>query len=154
MQYTVDKTVLLPIGRIEPIPRDIINLGFTIEEKITVVGMQISNDMGNFQFEVLKIGGKIARITREFAQFNLSLPGRINVAKAYLYSQVNYLGSFLPLDRKQCKFLGDMIAKFVSGKLNISEKRMYGDVDQGGLGMFEMYNFLQSQKCGWYPYLQ
>jgi len=151
-ECNIDKTVLLPIGQIRPLSREIIELGFSVQEKITVVGMQISNNMTDFDTEVQRMEQKMSRIVREFSRFNLSLPGRINVAKTFLYSQINYLGSFLPLSKEQCNRLNMVIANFVAGKLNISHKRIFMDIEQSGLGLFEVHNFLQSQKCGWYRY--
>ena len=41
---------------------------------------------------------KINSAVNRWARFNLSLPGRINIPKSMLYSQVNYLGSVLDLN--------------------------------------------------------
>jgi hypothetical protein len=41
------------------------------------------------------------------------------------------------------------IANFVKGKLNIAKKRLYLSPENGGLGLFEINNFLCAQKCAW-----
>ncbi len=42
-----------------------------------------------------------------------------------------------------------MIVRFVSGNLNIAKKRMYRSPEDGGLGLFDISDFLDSQKCAW-----
>jgi hypothetical protein len=41
------------------------------------------------------------------------------------------------------------IVNFVKGKLNIARKRVYLTPEQGGLGLFNLKNFLDAQKCAW-----
>jgi len=152
-ECNIDKTVLMPIGLEGGINEDIRNLGFSIQEKIKVVGMDLSNRLNDFQKEVDSMSEKLKKIVREFSRFGLSLPGRINVAKTFLYSQLNYLGSFLPLGKNQCERLNYIIGQFVAGKINVSQKRIFSAIEIGGLGLFEVYCFLQSQRCSWYRYL-
>jgi hypothetical protein len=79
----------------------------------------------------------------------LSLPGRINIAKSMLYSQLNYLGSFIKIpDNLECE-LETIITDFVKGPLNIAKKRMFRSVEDGGLGLFDIKNFLGAQQCSW-----
>jgi hypothetical protein len=81
--------------------------------------------------------------------FNLSLPGRISIAKSMLYSQINYLGCFMPLSEETVAELDNLIINFVKGNLNIARKRMYQQPENGGLGLFDLKNFLDAQKCAW-----
>ena len=41
----IEKTVLVPVGMLEPIPEDILELGFEIKGKAIILGMEISNDL-------------------------------------------------------------------------------------------------------------
>jgi hypothetical protein len=41
------------------------------------------------------------------------------------------------------------IVNFVKGKLNVAKKRMYQTPENGGLGLFDIRNFLDAQKCAW-----
>jgi len=84
-----------------------------------------------------------------WVRFNLSLPGRINIAKSLMYSQVNYLGCFLPFKSNEYAALNDLICNFVKGKLNISKKRFFLRPEDGGLGLFDIEEFLMVQKCSW-----
>ena len=111
----IEKTVLIPVGITEPISNEIIALGFEIKEKATILGMEISNNMMDFGGCAKKIAEKIKKEANWWNRFNLSLPGRINIAKAMLYSQVNYLGSFLPFTKEQINEFSTPIENFVNG---------------------------------------
>jgi hypothetical protein len=68
-----------------------------------------------------------------------------------LYSQTNYLGSVLPIkDNHMCKW-EDQIHKFVNGNLKLGKKKTFTSVKFGGLGLFPIKEFLQSQKLMDYP---
>ncbi len=81
--------------------------------------------------------------------FNLSLPGRISIAKSMLYSQINYLGCFLPMPDNITETISNLIVNFVKGNLNIAKKRLFLSVEGGGLGLFPVKDFLDAQKCAW-----
>ena len=84
-----------------------------------------------------------------WVRFNLSLPGRINIAKSMMYSQINYLGCILPFDAIQIQHLSILIEDFFRGNLNISRKRMVMTCEEGGLGLFNLGHFLDAQRCAW-----
>jgi hypothetical protein len=70
--------------------------GLEKKNSLKILGMELSNDKNellktNGDFITAKINMQIAK----WARFNLSLPGRIRIAKSMLLSQINYLGSFL-----------------------------------------------------------
>ena len=66
-----------------------------------------------------------------------------------LYSQLNYLVSFLPFTPEQILLFSDPIENYVRGNLNISKNRIYTEIKNGGLGLCNINDFLDSQKCGW-----
>jgi hypothetical protein len=70
----------------------------------------------------------------KWERFNLSLPGRILIAKTMLYSQTNYLGSVLPImDKHMCKW-EDQIHKFVNGNLKLGNKKNVHFIEIWGIG--------------------
>jgi hypothetical protein len=144
----VEKTMLLPIGDNDQIDPRVAELGFSIVDKITILGLKI--DRTGITED--NLDGIINKVTNQIAiwrPFNLSLPGRINIAKSMLYSQINYLGCFVPLSADAIAELDNLIVNFVKGKLNIAKKRMYQRPENGGLGLFNLCNFLDAQKCAW-----
>jgi hypothetical protein len=48
--------------------------------------------------------------------------------------------------------LGDLetlIVNFVKGRMNIAKKRLFRSIEDGGLGLFDLDNFLGAQQCMW-----
>jgi hypothetical protein len=71
------------------------------------------------------------------------------VAKTFMYSQLNYIGCFLPLEQNWIDLFENLIENYVKGNLNISKERMTLQREEGGLGLFSICNFLGSQACTW-----
>ena len=69
-------------------------------------------------------------------RFHLTLPGRINVIKSLLVSQVIYLGSFLMPSADKRKKIQELLDNFALGKLNFAKNRISLPREQGGLGLF------------------
>ena len=125
------------------------DLGFTAVNSVTILGLEIEGDSGIFNNSFEKICTKIQRNISVWKRFNLSLPGRICIAKTMLYSQINYLGCFLEIPPPFMKRMSDLITNFVCGEINIASKRLFLPVTMGGLGLFELDAFLAAQKCSW-----
>ncbi len=144
----VEKTVLMSVGNNIVIDERIANLGFNIEQKVTILGLTFDGN-GNFDCNFEKIRNKIMKQINFWKPFNLSLPGRINIAKAMLYSQINYIGCFLPIPNEYLYVYDQLITNYVKGPLNIARKRLYLTPEDGGIGLFELNDFLDAQKCAW-----
>jgi hypothetical protein len=144
----VEKTSILPIGGQFQIDNRIRDLGFTIVDRLTVLGLEIDRD-GYTQKNFTNIRKKICDHISSWRPLNLSLPGRINIAKSLLYSQINYLGCFLPVPEATISDWDKLITDFVKGKLNIAKKRLYLSPSDGGLGLFNISDFLDAQRCTW-----
>jgi len=142
----VEKTNLLPIGAVDNINNDIRNVGFTIVSNITVLGVEIGE---NYNTNYTKLLEKVQKQVNFWTRFSLSLPGRINVAKTMLYSQINYMGCVLNFTSPQLESVSKIITKFVGGKLNIASNRFFKSPSEGGLGLFDLPKFLTAQKCSW-----
>ncbi len=144
----VEKTVLLQIGTNEQIDPRITELGFSIVDKITILGLKIDRT-GITDDNMQAIRTKVLNQIAVWRPFNLSLPGRINIAKTMLYSQINYLGCFVPMSERIISELENLIVDYVKGKMNIAKKRIFLPPDNGGLGLFNLRDFLDAQKCAW-----
>jgi hypothetical protein len=66
-----------------------------------------------------------------------------------LYSQINYLGCFLPITDNVLNTYNNIIHSFVSGNLNIAKSRFSREIEMGGLGLFDLKTFLEAQKIAW-----
>ncbi len=124
-------------------------LGFSVVEKVTILGLKIIGNGANTMDSLNEINNKLEKQVSHWSRFNLSLPGRITVAKTMLYSQINYLGCFLPIPENVLDMYNNVINRFVSGKFNIAKIRFSRDVEMGGLGLFDLKNFLDAQKIAW-----
>ena len=142
----VEKTCLMQIGSDEQISQEISELGFNIVNEMTILGMKIGGNPEQIFLDILE---KVNKQKLFWVRFNLSLPGRINIAKSMMYSQINYLGCILPFDAIQIQRLSILIEDFVRGNLNISRKRMVMTCEEGGLGLFNLGHFLDAQRCAW-----
>jgi hypothetical protein len=149
LECNVEKTGIMQVGSNLPIPLEVRNLGFACCNELTILGLKIQGDSNNFTVSFNKITEKVNKAINHWKRFNLSLPGRINISKCMLYSQINYLGCFLKIPEEILLQLESLIEKFVKGKLNIAKKRLYQPPEQGGLGLFELKPFLCAQKCSW-----
>ena len=149
LECNVEKSFLMQIGSNLEIPNEIQDLNFHITDKVTILGLTIEGDSGVFNESLDKIREKILNQINFWTRFNLSLPGRINIAKTMLYSQICYLGCFLPFPEANIKSLENLITGYVSGNLRIGKKRFFSSPESGGLGLFELKTFLDSLKCAW-----
>ena len=148
LECNVDKTTLMQIGSSEPIPTDVRSLGFDMQNEVKLLGLKIKNN-GNYYESIDNMELNISSQIRFWSRFNLSLPGRINVSKTFMYSQLNYLGCFLPLSEEKVVLFENLIENFVRGPLNISKERMTLTREEGGIGLFDIKKFLGAQSCCW-----
>ena len=79
----------------------------------------------------------------------MSLPGKINIAKTMILSQLSYLGCIISPDKDQMLRIKNIIDRFVVGKLNIAKDRIYRPPELGGLGMIDIGEFIVSQQVVW-----
>jgi len=146
LKCNVEKTNVLAIGMDGNAEILLGDTGFNFTNNITVLGVEIGE---NFEDNYRKIQSKVQKQVNFWTRFNLSLPGRISIAKTMMYSQINYMGCFLNFNNAQLDALSNLITKFVGGKLNIAKQRFFKSPSEGGIGLFDMQIFLQAQKCSW-----
>jgi len=77
----LEKTVMMPVGSSEPIPQGILDLGFQIVNEITLLGAVIKNRGKCYEGNAESIRVKVRKQVNFWSRFNLSLPGRISIAK-------------------------------------------------------------------------
>ncbi len=125
LECNVEKTLLMQVGSNLPIDPEIVQLGFDIRDEITLLGLIIQKDTGLWGKKLPKNQQCHKKEINFWLLFNLSLPGRIAISKTMLYSQLNYLASFLPLNDTCVSEWSDLIENYVLGPLNISKNRRY-----------------------------
>jgi hypothetical protein len=150
LECNFDKSSIMPT--FVPDPADIAlieELGFSYTQKIKLLGVDITYDLSNVDDIFNKIKEKIVDLVSYWERFRLTLPGRITIAKTFLISQLNYIGCFLKPSINIINEIQTVIYSFVKKNLNIAQHRFADPVEDGGLGLFNLSEFLASQRCAW-----
>jgi len=135
LHSNAEKTTLLQIGTVNPLPQDIVNLGFNRVENVTLLGLAIDNNLSCISNYFDGVITKIQNIIEYWERFYLSLAGRISVCKTFMLSQIGYIGSILTPTANQLKRLQELLDKFCLNNLRTAKKKLYLPPAQGGLGL-------------------
>jgi Reverse transcriptase (RNA-dependent DNA polymerase) len=150
LKCNYDKTMIMPMLDISGAEKTMIeDLGFKVTTEISLLGATIYRDLTRIPENVGKIKDKIVSQISYWERFKLSLPGRISTAKTYLISQINYLGCIFDFQDDDIAGLQLLMNNFIRKNLRISDNRIYLSVSEGGLGFFNLKEFLAAQKCTW-----
>jgi hypothetical protein len=153
LECNLEKTNVLVIGEEIEDVNVITDHGFVQKNCLKILGMSVSNNLDDdIRDGAGHIRRKIVEKITTWQRFNLSLPGRIQIAKTMLYSQVNYLGCFLPFSPESMADWETLISQFVAGNIRIGIQRIFSPVEIGGLGLFRICKFLDAQKIRWIVY--
>jgi hypothetical protein len=150
LECNIEKSFLLPIGDTDDAEVEVANTGFVITDNLKVLGMILKNECETWPENEQKINKKVKAEINFWKRFNLSLPGRLNISKTMLYSQLNYLGSFLPLSSNFVIEIENIIGEYVRGNLKMATDRIFKPTNMGGLGLFRVKTFLRAQNCSWF----
>jgi hypothetical protein len=131
------------------IPDFIRGSGFEVVNKLKILGFEITKNYNDLVQNIHKATDKIKNIIRFWTRFRLSLIGRINVAKTLLISQLNYYVSVIPVNNMIIDEISTIINNFIKGKLKIGKELFSLDVNKGGIGFFDLKNFIFSLQSSW-----
>ncbi len=149
LKCNFEKTSLMPIGNFQNIENDLVELGFTITDKITLLGIDIDKNLNFLENAHGRTIIKMTNIANYWSRFRLSLTGRINIAKTFLYSQMGYTSSILTPSPPEIQIMEQIIAKFVSGSLNLGKERLFSKPEAGGVGLFDIKNYIIAIQVSW-----
>jgi exonuclease III len=149
LKCNTEKTVLMPIGPRVPISEDITNLGFCLKESIHILGMDIDRDLEQIDENFEKTIVSLKKCVQYWKRYNLTLTGRINIIKSLLFSQILYLGNFIMPSAERLKKIQTVLDEFAVGSMNFAKNRIYLAKEEGGLGLFNVENFLVGQQAVW-----
>jgi len=149
LRCNLDKTTVLFAGTGGAIPAGLENIGFRIVDRITLLGFEISWDLSGLQIAFDKAVDKMRKICNFWHRFRLSLTGRINIAKTFLYSQIAYPGAILAPDNEQYRAIEQIITGFVNTGTGIAKDRFYTDTAHGGLGLINPKDFICGLQADW-----
>ena len=135
LQSNAEKTTLLQIGNVNNLSDEILQLGFTVSNEVTLLGMLVNRDLSSLADYFDSVQIKLARIVEYWERFKLTLPGRITVCKTFMISQIGYLGSVITPTEAQTRNMQAILDNFCLGSMNTARKKRYIPATEGGLGL-------------------
>jgi hypothetical protein len=113
LKCNFDKTSIMRIGNIEgEIDQQILDLGFQVVDSCTLLGFKFSNQVGLALSNETELINKVTNSFRFWTPFNLSLTGKITVAKSlvlplfiYYASVINFSPETIATIEKKLKIL-------------------------------------------------
>ena len=132
-----------------PPPQYLREFDFQVVDKVKLLGLDIDKNLEHLKDCHNDTVLKMTRIVNFWDRFYLSLPGRINIAKTFLLSQISYTGCIISSDPVQMTNIKTVIDRFIIGRLNISKDRLYWPTLLGGLGIIDPDIFIKAQQVTW-----
>ena len=146
LKTNVSKTKVITFG--PPPPQDFIDaineLGFQRADSFETLGIKLNNKLDNLNENWDRILNKCKRIVNFWNLFFLSTPGRVNIVKQFLYSQLSYLGSILTPPDYFFEQFTDLIVRFLKHAAKVARDRIFIDCKEGGLGLVDPRIFVLS----------
>ena len=149
LKCNLGKTSVMIVGNNGVVPADLTDLEFTFVNNFTLLGMKIDSSLECLNTVHEDTIVKTRKIANFWKRFNLSLPGRLGIAKTLLLSQISYTGCIISPTRGQFSTLKDIVYGFIKGSLNISKERITLPTKEGGLGMIDLEDFIIAQQTTW-----
>jgi hypothetical protein len=99
LKCNVDKSKIMFVGMGNADPEQ--SCGFEISSKLSILGFEITKNFADISDNFDSIIEKIRNSCHFWQRFRLTLPGRINVAKCLMLSQLAYVGSVVMPEPEQ-----------------------------------------------------
>jgi hypothetical protein len=96
LKCNVDKSQIMIIG-MEIVPEFVAEAGFEITNELKILGFKITKNFDDMKNNLKPATEKIRALIRYWDRFRLSLPGRINVAKSLMLSQIGFFAAIIPI---------------------------------------------------------
>ena len=123
---------------------------FLFDEKFKLLGLEIDNNLLDLDNNFINAINKIRNILRFWGRFNLSIHGRVNVAKTYALSQLAYIGTITNPSANILNEIEDTIVSFIKGRDTISKNRIFSSTSSGGLNFPKILDFLEAIRINLY----
>jgi hypothetical protein len=137
------------MGNNANLSQEIISIGFSIVDDVTLLGMIINRDLSTLTSHFDTVLITINRIIEYWDRFKLTLPGRISVCKTFMLSQIGYLGSIITPTIAQINSLQGALNKFCLGSMRVAKKKLYSSPEDGGLGLINIEDYITALQCTW-----
>jgi hypothetical protein len=111
--------------------------------------MDIDRDLEHLDENFERTLVNLKKCVQYWSWYNLTLTGRINVIKSFLFSQILYLGNFFMPSADRLKKIQTVLDEFAVGTMNFAKNRIFLAKEEGGLGLFNVESFLIGQQAVW-----
>ena len=120
------------------------NLGFEIVDSFKMLGIIFDHKLERMHLNWDRCFEKIIKIRNFWGIFGLSIPGKVNVIKTFIFPQLNYIGSVLNVPDLFLKNVEELIISFLNQGTPIAKSKIFTPVSKGGLGLTKPRTFLKS----------
>ena len=132
------------------------NLGFEWTNNFILLGFCMENTMTKINMNFTKVKEKIEGLIRTWRPYNLSIRGKVTIAKTKLVSQLTYVATVLDIPADTVKEIQGQIDDFVlgikpGGRKWMNHPTLYSHSSEGGMGMImiNLENFISALKTSW-----
>jgi hypothetical protein len=129
---------------------DKIKTKFVKNDTFTLLGVSIDSNLTLLKSNFNKTKLAIQKIINFWGRFNLSLTGRIRIAKCFILSQINYLGCIITPCEDDLRWMQNSFDNFCTGNLRVGKEKLYLPPSDGGLGLVNLKNALVAQQAVWF----
>jgi len=123
--------------------------GISVKKECRLLGVILDNKLENLQCNWEMRINKISGLINFWNQYNLTITGRVLVAKTFLLSQVTFLMGLIKLNQETADRIERLIERYVLGKLQVARDRIYNTVEQGGIGLIKISELDTAIGCAW-----
>merc|ERR1711867_112737 len=119
----------------------------------------IDNKLEKLHSNVENCTRKVRAIINIWRKYNLTINGRMTVAKALLLSQYTYVATVLDLSQKESEYIQSILDNFIlynsflnhghKSRYLINQDILYGNKNLGGFNAIRFSDFLLSLKTSW-----
>jgi hypothetical protein len=150
LKCNFDKTSIMRIGNLDgEVDRRILDLGFEIVDDCKLLGFKFLNRESLANSNALQLIEKIRNTIRFWTPLNLSVAGKITIAKTLILPLFIYYGTIINFSQQHIEEIEGSIERFVTRGINIAKDKTYADTGTGGLGLFHLSEFAGTLQSYW-----
>jgi hypothetical protein len=163
LHCNIEKTLVIPIGQEMDINEDNTlcpDLELTWKPEFTILGFTIDNKLAKLDTNFTTCNEKVKTLITKWRSYNLSINGRITIAKSILLPQYTYIGSVLDkISANRYISIQKTLDHFVlhnsylepnkTNKQWVKNDILYAEKCKGGYGQIQVRDFFTSIKCSW-----
>jgi hypothetical protein len=149
LNCNIEKTTITLVGEVGPPSQELKDIGFTFVDSFKLLGLHISNNIDERRLFFDEAYEKIRALRDFWDKLNLTLPGRISIAKTFMLSQIGYIGSIITPSEDQFKAMQKVMDDYCIGSIKIANNRKYLHPKMGGMGLINLKDYVTGIQCSW-----